>query len=56
MAWHKYYEPFCLMMFALAASRLPTRREASPPRWAYAGPVLLAAVLAGVTLVNLKRG
>jgi hypothetical protein len=56
MAWHKYYEPFCLMMFAIAASRLPMRRESRPPRWAYAGPVALAVLLAGVTLANLKRG
>jgi hypothetical protein len=56
MAWHKYYEPFCLMMFAIAASRLPTRRAARPPVWAYAGPVALAVLLAGVTLANLSRG
>lgn len=55
MAWHKYYEPFCLMMFAIAASRLPARQSRAP-RWAYAGPVALAALLAGVTLSNLTRG
>ena len=52
-AWHKYYEPFCLMMLALAAAKVIERRP--PPRWAIAGPVLLAALLAGVTLSNLTR-
>jgi hypothetical protein len=59
MAWHKYYEPFCLMMFAIAASRLTAARESRAsrvPRWAYAGPVALAALLAGVTLSNLTKG
>jgi hypothetical protein len=55
MAWHKYYEPFCLMMFAIAASRLPAR-DPRPPRWPCAGPIALAALLAGVTLSNLTRG
>ena len=41
MAWHKYYEPFCLMMLPLAASRLPTR-TATPRRWPLVGPMLLA--------------
>ncbi len=52
MAWQKYYEPFCLIMLALAASRVAALGKA--PRWAIAGPVALAAVLAGVTLWSLK--
>lgn len=51
-AWHKYYEPFCLMMLALATSRVIARHGA-PAWWAYVGPVLLAALLGGVTLMNL---
>jgi hypothetical protein len=42
-------------MFVIAASRLP-ERDGRPSRWAYAGPVVLAALLAGVTLSNLTRG
>jgi hypothetical protein len=56
MAWHKYYEPFCLMMFAVAASRLPPARDARTPRWVFAGPIALATLLAAVTLSNLTRG
>jgi hypothetical protein len=48
MAWHKYYEPFCLMMLALAASRVAAKHPR--PRWAALGPVALAALLAFVTL------
>jgi hypothetical protein len=51
MAWHKYYEPFCLMMLALAAAKVVDRRRA--PGWAVAGPILLAVLLAAVTLSNL---
>jgi hypothetical protein len=50
-AWHKYYEPFCLILLALATSRVIARHGA--PRWAFVGPVLLAVLLAAVTLSNL---
>ena len=50
-AWHKYYEPFCLMMLALATARVIARHGA--PKWAFLGPLLLAALLAAVTLSNL---
>jgi hypothetical protein len=54
MAWQKYYEPFCLMMLALAAGRVARRHGA--PRLAAAGPLALATLLAGVTLWSLTRG
>jgi hypothetical protein len=53
-AWQKYYEPFCLMMLALAAGKVAARQ--SPPKWAIAGPLALAAGLACVTLWTLQRG
>jgi hypothetical protein len=52
MAWHKYYEPFCLIMLALAAGRIAKRPGV--PKLAALGPPLLAVLLAGVTLANLK--
>lgn len=59
MAWHRYYEPFCLMMLALAASRAgvtaaDTSAPPPPPRFAWAGPVVLAALLATVTVYSLE--
>lgn len=59
MAWHRYYEPFCLMMLALAASRAgvtaaDTSAPPSLPRFAWAGPVVLAALLATVTVYSLE--
>jgi hypothetical protein len=61
MAWQRYYEPFCLIMLALAASRVAGRedgpgRPPPPPRWAVAGPLLLAGLLATVTLWSLRAG
>jgi hypothetical protein len=53
-AWHKYYEPFCLIMLALAAGRVTARGGVS--RWAVVGPILLTMLLAGVTLWSLKNG
>lgn len=59
MAWHRYYEPFCLMMLALAASRAgvtaaDTSAPPPLPRFAWAGPVVLAALLATVTVYSLE--
>lgn len=59
MAWHRYYEPFCLMMLALAASRAggtaaDTSAPPPLPRFAWAGPVVLAALLATVTVSSLE--
>jgi len=52
MAWQKYYEPFCLMMLPLAASRIVGQRPV--PRWAFFGPLLLAILLAGVTVWSFR--
>jgi hypothetical protein len=57
-AWQRYYEPFCLIMLALAAGRTGTRdaeraAAACPPRWAMAGPCMLAALLGAVTVYSL---
>jgi hypothetical protein len=51
LAWQRYYEPFLLMWVALAASR-----SAAPPRWAWVGPVLLAGLLAAVTVQAFASG
>lgn len=52
MAWQRYYEPFCLMILALAVGRMGVRRPT--PRWALAGPLVLAALLAAVTVLRLR--
>jgi len=57
-AWQRYLEPFVLMMLAIsvvlvAGRPADTSAEASPPRWAAAGPVALALLLAAVTVAAL---
>jgi hypothetical protein len=59
-AWQRYYEPFVLILFALAASRLPavdvTPGAPRPTafRWANLGPLLLAGILAAITVAALQ--
>ena len=55
-AWQRYLEPFVLIMFALAASRLPRDGSKWPPAPALAGLVLTSGLLAGVTVVKLVGG
>lgn len=55
-AWQRYLEPFVLIMFALAASRLPRDRSERPPIPALAGIVLTSVLLVGVTAVKLVGG
>ncbi|MBA2566289.1 MAG: hypothetical protein H0V08_00600 [Thermoleophilaceae bacterium] len=55
-AWQRYLEPFVLIMFALAASRLPRDRSRLPAAPALAGLVLTSVLLAGVTAVKLVGG
>lgn len=50
MAWQRYYEPFLLMTLALAAARV----DAPKSRAALAGPLVLAVLLAGVTIATLR--
>jgi hypothetical protein len=54
-AWQRYDEPLLLMVFPLMFVEL-NRRSAKPMTGAraYAGPVLLAAMLAGVTAYTLR--
>ena len=52
MAWQRYYEPFLLMTFALAAVRVDAVRP--PPRFALAGPLVLALLQAGITVMTLR--
>lgn len=58
MAWQRYYEPFLLMTLALAAARACDDDRpgdiAPPHRLALAGPLLLAVLLAGVTVMTLR--
>ncbi|MEC9374275.1 MAG: hypothetical protein VYC34_10545 [Planctomycetota bacterium] len=59
LAWQRYYEPFLVMLFAIAAARLRDGDERNAaaglarriPRWAWYGPAALAALLGGVTIV-----
>ncbi len=48
LAWQRYYEPFLLIWLAVCAASMPR-----PPRWAWAGPLLLAAALAAVSIITL---
>jgi hypothetical protein len=60
-AWQRYYEPFVLILFALAAARLiavdssptTTPRETSF-RWANLGPLLLIGLLAAIAVAALR--
>jgi hypothetical protein len=53
MAWQRYYEPFLLMTFALAAVRVdPPHR---PPRGALPALIALALLQAGVTVMTLRQ-
>lgn len=58
MAWQRYYEPFLLMTLALAAARAHAdgrpQEIVRPRRLALAGPLLLAVLLAGVTVATLR--
>jgi hypothetical protein len=59
VAWQRYYEPFCLIMLPLAASRLPDAAGASarrPPRIAVVGPLALAVLLAAASVFTLWPG
>ncbi len=51
-AYQRYYEPFALILFALATSRLP--KGDPPPRWAIVGPLLLAALLGTVAGIAMR--
>jgi hypothetical protein len=59
-AFQRYFEPFVLIVWALAAPRVPVetgndaRNETAAARFAWAGPLLLAAMLAAVTLLSLR--
>jgi len=74
-AWQRYYEPFILLVFMLAAVQAACSADAAAairamhaapepdadavvrpavPRWAAAGPVALALLLAAVTVIRLK--
>jgi hypothetical protein len=50
-AWQRYYEPFVLMMLALAAVRVERARWSFIPA---IGPLLLAGVLGMVTVLSLR--
>lgn len=52
MAWQRYYEPFLLMTFALAAVRVGSERAA--PRAVLAGPLVLGVLQAAITMVTLR--
>ena len=56
-AWQRYVEPMALIVLTLgvALALAPQRDEASarPPRWAHAGPLALAALLALVTIPRI---
>lgn len=55
-AWQRYVEPMALMVLmlgvALALGASEEENSRTPPRWAHAGPLLLAAMLA---LVSIPR-
>ena len=64
-AWHRYYEPFTVVVFSLAAARVAatseglrgpdrTVRPRAFPRWAPLGPLTLAAFEVVVTVVSLR--
>jgi hypothetical protein len=53
MAWQRYYEPFLLMTFALAAVRVDPHRR--PPRVASVSLIVLALLQAGVTVMTLRQ-
>jgi hypothetical protein len=55
-AWQRYVEPFVLIMFALAASRLRRAPAKKVPRAALAGLVLLSLLLLAVTFTRLLNG
>jgi len=50
-AFQRYFEPFVLIVWALAASRIASRDGA--PRFAWAGPLALALLLGAVTALSL---
>jgi len=52
MAWQRYYEPFLLITFALAAARVDPNEQR--PRWAPVGPALLALLLAATTAATIR--
>jgi hypothetical protein len=58
-AFHRYYEPFALIVFALAAVRAldhpgerPATAAAPPPPKAWVGPAVAAALLGTITISN----
>ena len=59
-AWQRYYEPFVLILFALASVRLSVSElgpSAAPqPRshWPDVGPLLLACLLAAISIAALR--
>jgi hypothetical protein len=53
-AYQRYYEPWALVLFALAASRLAAGSpDGHSVGWAAIGPVVLALALAGVSVLSL---
>jgi hypothetical protein len=53
-AFQRYYEPFALIMFSVAAGALPKSSEARTSRLAWVGPVLLAIFFLGLTAMSLR--
>lgn len=57
-AFQRYFEPFVLIAWALAAPRVPAAIDSRTAAWRFAGvgPLVLAAMLATVTLLSLRPG
>jgi hypothetical protein len=59
-AWQRYYEPFVLILFAIAVVRLSMTDAASSQapaarhRWPDIGPLLLACLLAAISIAALR--
>jgi len=53
-AYHRYYEPFALILLALMTNRIVAGEQNGVRRWAIWGPVALAMLLATVTIQNMR--
>jgi hypothetical protein len=53
-AYHRYYEPFALIMLGLTTSRILSTSAQTPPRRALWGPVALAVMLSAATIQNMR--
>lgn len=53
-AYHRYFEPFVLIMLGLMTGRILASSAQPPPRWAFLGPVALALLLSAVTIQNMR--